>query len=184
MNPQKKDLLCEAEVQLKERLHAASQEEHKSLDNNDNSPTTDATNNMIYTSVSEVQASSSYESNDNFNDNDVDDDSDKVAKDTDTVDTEIASTTSSNSKVTFASGTKRSFITADGADFQKSSPELLYDLTKVRNELSQCQVDLSAEKALRKKKERNLIKTVKQIGVISKTVAQKENMIAEVSICM
>mmetsp|Transcript_24322 Transcript_24322/g.37492 ORF Transcript_24322/g.37492 Transcript_24322/m.37492 type:complete len:440 (+) Transcript_24322:115-1434(+) len=165
MNAQAKDMLS---VAVKERNPSIVEaEEHKSLES-------DST--IRSENYGEIQATSSYESND-----DVNDDDDSIALDDDAESIDVSTVASSNSsKVTFASGTKHSFVMSpDGADYPKSSPELLQALTQVRHELSQCQVDLSAEKALRKKKERNLMKTVKQIGVISKTVAQKESTIAE-----
>lgn len=64
------------------------------------------------------------------------------------------------------------------ADIDKSRDELYTKLDKTEMKLKQAEIDLSAEKTTRKKKERNLIKLAKELN---KRASEQESREAEIS---
>lgn len=64
------------------------------------------------------------------------------------------------------------------ADIDKSKEELYAKLDKVEMKLKQAEIDLTAEKTLKKKKERNLIKLAKELN---KRASEQESRDAEIA---
>ena len=67
------------------------------------------------------------------------------------------------------------------ADIDKTRDELYTKLDKVEMKLRQAEIDLTAEKTMRKKKERNLIKLAKELNKRTTEQEKREEEISQVS---
>mmetsp|Transcript_7325 Transcript_7325/g.14553 ORF Transcript_7325/g.14553 Transcript_7325/m.14553 type:complete len:372 (-) Transcript_7325:2131-3246(-) len=111
--------------------------------------------------------------------------SDSVSVDTTmTPVTSNTSTTSTPKGVTFAPSPPRSSPSGgilvnndDSPDASLSPDELALALREVRSDLAQARMDLSAEKAIRKRKEKNLVKLAKQLNTRTTTIDDQQKQI-------
>ena len=111
--------------------------------------------------------------------------SDSVSVDTTmTPVTSNTSTTSTPKGVTFAPSPPRSSSSGgilvnndDSPDATLSPDELVLALREVRSDLAQARMDLSAEKAIRKRKEKNLVKLAKQLNTRTTTIDDQQKQI-------
>mmetsp|Transcript_20626 Transcript_20626/g.30291 ORF Transcript_20626/g.30291 Transcript_20626/m.30291 type:complete len:472 (+) Transcript_20626:446-1861(+) len=94
----------------------------------------------------------------------------------------ISAVKPSRKGVKFAPSTDRNApvtgFAVDPSDALKSLPELLQCISQTRQELSQAKIDYNAERAMRRKKEKNLIKLAKQLNARHTELDRKELEIA------
>ena len=112
----------------------------------------------------------------------------------DTTMTPVTSNTTSNAAgatstpkgVTFAPSPPRSSFSGggilansndDSIDARRTPEELISVLREVRSDLAQARMDLSAEKAIRKRKEKNLVKLAKQLNTRTTTIEEQQKQI-------
>jgi hypothetical protein len=58
-----------------------------------------------------------------------------------------------------------------------SQSELIANIVNIREQIAQLKIDYSGEKALRKKKEKNIIKLAKQLNIRSGDIADRDRRI-------
>lgn len=93
---------------------------------------------------------------------------------------QAATPTTKGAHVTFAPSPPRSSSIAsngDSLDATLSPEDLLSTLKEVRSDLAQARMDLSAEKAIRKRKEKNLVKLAKQLNTRTSTIEDQKKQI-------
>ena len=114
-----------------------------------------------------------------------------IMSDANSTATPVASNSSAKG-VTFAPSPPRSSNGVGGgsgknlmdssSDAIMSKDELLMALKEVRSELAQARMDLSGEKAIRKRKEKNLVKLAKQLNTRSTTMDEQSQQLAALEI--
>eukprot|EP00978_Attheya_sp_CCMP212_P017979 scaffold48654_cov51-Attheya_sp.AAC.1 len=91
--------------------------------------------------------------------------------------TNVDKSSSSRRGVTFEIESKNLPSSHTKSDENMSQTELIANIVNIREQASQLKIDYSGEKALRKKKEKNIIKLAKQLNIRSGDIADRDRRI-------